>query len=265
LSGFRIHNHGDVLCAGTTIKMFGVRLDVFTYLADGLLVDTGPSRYARQFTGFFQNQPIRQVALTHCHEDHSGNAPWLVGQGIPVFVHQAALAICQERTKLPLYRRCFWGERSGFRAQPFDNILETDRKKWQVIELPGHSPDHVALYDASNGAFFTGDLVVTPKTRVIFKWENIPQTIRSLRHLMAYDFQTVYCAHAGVLADGRKVVERKIAFLEELTGRVLSMYQKGWDIRAIDRAIFSPQPFLAFITGKEMASEHIIKSIIHHR
>jgi len=79
-----------------------------------------------------------------------------------------------------------------------------------VIETPGHSPDHVALYSKEQGALFTGDLVVTPRPTVLLKGENVPQIIASLRCLLAYDFSTVYCAHAGPIRKGSDYQENRL-------------------------------------------------------
>lgn len=256
--------HHGVVYAGCTVQLFGTRLNTYVYVTGGLLVDTGPSKYNREYASFFQSQQIKQAVLTHFHEDHSGNAPWLEKRGIAVYIHPAGLAVCRKPARLPFYRLLFWGGRGEFHPRPVGQTLETGDKVWRVLEVPGHSPDHIALYDPAEGAVFTGDLFVTPKTRIVMRQENIPQIIQSLRVLLRYDFQTVYCGHAGVVEQGRKLIQMKLDYLENMRGEVLELHNRGWSVRAINKRLFPKTAPLTYLSGKEWASEHIIRSIIEH-
>lgn len=134
MSVLKTGTYNGVIYAGTTVELFGSRLDIFVYLLEGLVVDTGPSRFAGEYTGFFQSQRISRAALTHFHEDHSGNAPWLCDHGIPVHINPSALGICRKKAGLPLYRHFFWGKREPFSPRPLDSTIETERKSLQVIK-----------------------------------------------------------------------------------------------------------------------------------
>lgn len=265
MGNVKVHNHNGIICAGTKVKLFGSRLDIFVYVVEGLVVDTGPSRFAPEYTEFFRSQTVNQVVLTHFHEDHSGNALWLCNRGVPVYIHPSALEICRKKANLPLYRHFFWGQREGFSPLPLGSTIEAERKNWRVIEVPGHSIDHIALYDPEGGVVFTGDLVVTPKTKLIMKPENIHRIMSSLRVLLQHDFRTVYCGHAGVIENGREVVQMKLDHLEELKGGVLELHRKGWTIKAINKKIFPKTAPLTYLSLNEWASEHIIRSIIEDR
>jgi len=256
--------HNGVECIGATVKLFGTKLDVFAYFVDGILVDTGPSRFAREFTDFFKSRPISHVVLTHHHEDHSGNAAWLEKQGLPVHIHPTAIHICREQARLPLYRHIFWGGRGKFSPLPLPGSLEGKGRVWQVIETPGHTCDHIALYSPELGILFTGDLFVIPKTRLILKSESIPEIMRSLRLLLTKDFHTLYCGHAGMVENGREMLGMKLDYLENLTGEVLELYRKGLSIRDIDKRIYSKTLLLTYLSGKEWSSENMIRSIIEN-
>ena len=65
---------------------------VFVYNVDGLLIDCGPQSRAEQFRPWFREQNIKQVALTHNHEDHSGNARWIQDElKVPIYLHELAI------------------------------------------------------------------------------------------------------------------------------------------------------------------------------
>ena len=258
----QINNHRGVTCAMATVKLFGARLKVSVYVVDGLLVDTGPSRLAREFTSFYSGRRINQAVLTHYHEDHSGNAPWLEKQGVALFIHPSSIPICQKKAELPIYRHYFWGRREKFSPLPLPDAVDTENGRWQVIETPGHCFDHVALFNPEAGAVFTGDLVVTPKTRLVLRTENVPQIIDSLRNLLQYDFQTVYCGHAGVVEKGREFVLAKLDYLENLLGEVLKMHREGLSPREINKMLFPKITPLTIVSGGEWASTHMVGSLI---
>lgn len=257
-----MYQHNDVVCARGYVGKSKFKMHVYVYLVDGMLMDTGPSRLAREYISFFKTQSISQVVLTHFHEDHVGNAPWLAKQGVKIYIHPNSISECEEKTKLPLYRGFFWGNRDKFAVHPLGATLDTENKTWQVIETPGHSYDHVVFYDPSEGALFTGDLFVTCKTKMVLRVESIPQIVRSLQTVLQYDFKTVYCAHAGVVENGREMVAKKLDFLNNLKGEVLDLHQKGWSVPVINKKVYPDTAPLTYISGKEWSSEHIIRSII---
>lgn len=133
-----------------------------------------------------------------------------------------------------------------------------------VIATPGHTTDHLAFYNRSTGAMFTGDLYVQSKTKVVLDEKNIVHTLASLKHLLNYDFETVYCAHADFLADGRAKVIEKIAYLEELEGKVRKLYDQGYPIEEIAKNIFPRVYPISEVSGEQWSSNHIIKAFIQH-
>lgn len=260
-----ISEHNGVTCFYSTIKMFGTKLDVFAYAVDGILVDTGSSRFEREFVDFFRLQQINRAVLTHHHEDHSGNAAWLEKQGVPVYIHPAAIPVCLEPARLPLYRRIGWCNRERFSPLPVPDIIEGNSKTWQVIETPGHTPDHVAIYGWELGVLFTGDLFISPRIRLAMRDESISGTIRSLRLLLTKDFHTLYCGHAGVVENGRVMLRLKLEYLENLTGEVLELHRRGMSIREINRRIYSRNSLMAYLSVNEWSSVNVVRSIIRGR
>lgn len=255
--------HSGVTCARGSAGFGGFKLDVYCYISDGIIVDTGPSRMERDFTTFFSSQKARMAVLTHHHEDHSGNAAWLQQRGLPVYIHEKGLALCREPARLPLYRRYFWGGRPEFTAVPLPSRLEGNSVQWQVIETPGHADDQVALYNPESGALFSGDLYVSPKTRIVMKGESIPAIMQSLRLVLEKDFTTLYCAHAGVVENGRDMVRMKLENLENTIGEVLALHSRGLTVKAINKRLYTKKAsMITFISNKEWASENIIRSII---
>ena len=260
-----IEQTGDVQCALGKVAVQGFGMSVYSFYVDGLLIDTGSNSLAQEFQSFFQELPIEQVALTHAHEDHSGNAAWVQQQkGVPIYVHRESVAVCAEDGNYPLYRQALWGQRPAFIAQPFGDTLETTSSTWDIITTPGHTTDHLSFYNRAIGAMFTGDLYIQTKTKVVLEEENIVHTLASLKKLLQYDFNEVYCCHAGFLADGRAKIIEKIAYLEELEGEVRKLYEQGYSVDETTKAIFRRDYPITKVSGEQWSSKHIITAFTNH-
>jgi len=261
-----ITGHADVTHAAATVTFWNQRMRVHLYYVDGMLLDTGPSRLAGSLIPFFTDLPIRQVVLTHHHEDHTGLAPWLQRERqLPVFIHERGREHCLRKTSLPVYRKLFWGERDAFDPQLLPNRVETGRYCFDVLETPGHADDHVALYNRENGWLFAGDMFLTTRPKTMIRGESVRAHVSSLRKLLRLDFDTLFCCHAGVVTEGKTRLAAKLAYLEELTDQVLDLAGRGLAERDIVRKLF-PQPnLLTYLSGFEMSPHHIVRSILHEK
>src|SRR5690625_4257246 len=154
---------------------------VSVFFIDGLLIDTGPKKHKKILTALFENWNIEKVALTHHHEDHSGLAHWFTDERkIPVYLHPIGVDICKQKVKLPLYRTLYWGGIEPFQANSIEQHIQTGNYIWEVIHTPGHAEDHIALYNREKGWMFGGDLYVQPEPKSAFRFESIPEMIKSL-------------------------------------------------------------------------------------
>ena len=65
------------------------------------------------------------------------------------------------------YRRLVWGRPAPVEARPLPPVVDTGAVRLEVVETPGHSPDHVCFYDRSRGWLFTGDLFLGERQRYL--------------------------------------------------------------------------------------------------
>ncbi|OEF99912.1 hypothetical protein BHF71_07330 [Vulcanibacillus modesticaldus] len=247
------------------VKRLGVFKKVYVYEIDGLLIDTGAHSTFKQLLPFFEQLSVEQIALTHIHEDHSGNAHWWwKNKQVPIYVHNLSLDYAQERGKYPLYRRLFWGNRLPFHAEPFPNLIETNNYQFQIIETPGHSDDHISIYEAENGWLFTGDLYITQKPKLFLSFESIPKTISSLKKLLDLDIDYIFCAHSGKLANGKQKLQDKLDYLLELKNTILDLHQKGYDKNEIVKQLFPKKSILIYLSQNEFSYERAVESILNN-
>jgi hydroxyacylglutathione hydrolase len=187
------------------------------YLVEGnekaMLVDTGMgfgnlSSQVRQLT----NLPLI-VINTHGHPDHAGGNPNFDEVWFPKKDLTIMQAMCTDEYRLRDLK-VFHGEnpsqyqqllsgmvsykpvRLNFLSQ--DQVIDLGQRKFEVVEIPGHTPGSIGLINSNEKLFFTGDSIVqTPvwlylKHSLPFKvyFESI-QIIKKRKN----EFETLFPGH----------------------------------------------------------------------
>lgn len=256
-------NHQNVSYANGKVTFGKVALNVYCYMIDGVLIDTGSRSLSKHFEPFLMEADIDQVVLTHIHEDHSGCASILEQKrNVPIYIHEMSVQDCERNPEYPLYRKFFWGKRKPFKATAIGSSFSSRTGNWDVIRTPGHAKDHLAFLNKETGQIFTGDLYVQTKTKVVLREESIPTIIRSLEHLLTYDFGEFYCSHAGYIKEGRKSLEKKRDYLIGIQQQVIERYQQGYSPQQIHDSLFKRKYPITKLSSGEWDSMHIVTSIL---
>ncbi len=257
----------DVRWGDAKVTRLGIMLRVFVYEIDGLLIDTGAKSGLNQLKPFFKKieNEVEQIALTHMHEDHSGNAFWWWNRKkLPIYLHSKSVPLANKNGKYPFYRRLFWGPRRPFEAKPIPKLIETPNYTFQVIDTPGHSDDSISLYDEKSGILFSGDLYITRKPKLFLREESIPKTIDSLKRLISLDVQTIYCAHSGKIENGKEKLQGKLDYLLGLQDTILELHQKGKNKKEIISKLFPQTSPMIFLSSNEFSYERAVDSIVNN-
>ncbi|MDN3015459.1 MBL fold metallo-hydrolase [Paenibacillus sp. BSR1-1] len=254
----------DVTCIEGSFESAGQKgRTVYAFLVDGMLIDTGCKHLESDLIPFYESHSIDLVTLTHSHEDHTGTASWFQeNRNVPIYIHEKGISTCVQPCPYPKYRQMAWGIRKEFTAMPLGETIQTKSQDWKVIYTPGHANDHISLYHEDTGRLFTGDLYVSPKTKVIMKSESIRLIMNSIRMLLSHDFETLFCSHSGYIKDGKEMLKQKLNNLENLCGEVKSLHEKGFTINEIDKSLFPKKYPIVAVSGGEWDSLHIITSIV---
>jgi len=141
-----------------------VGYEVSAYLLDDVLVDTGFAHARASMLEAVDALRPRGVIVTHSHEDHAGNVPALAATGLPMVMHDACEAELRAHPSIRLYRRVVWGRTPtlGQAIEPFD------ASPLAVVAAPGHSGDHLVVWDAERRILVSGSRVVTATAAEIF-------------------------------------------------------------------------------------------------
>ncbi|MCP1491174.1 MBL fold metallo-hydrolase [Peribacillus frigoritolerans] len=254
----------DVVCVHGTPGGNKAGMSVYVFLTDGLLIDTGAQILLEELIPFYESADFDSVALTHYHEDHTGGAAWIQEhKKVPLFIHPMSVEVCAKDAEYPEYRKIFWGKRDAFIAEPLGKAIHSRTQTWEPIFTPGHAKDHMVYLNHNNGVLFSGDLFVTPKTKLVLREESVPVIIDSIKRLLQYDFGEVFCCHAGHVPDGKEMFLKKLDYLENLQGEILRLHSQGLTVHEIQQAVLPNRYPLIEISGHEWDSEHIITSILN--
>ena len=259
-----VHEKSNVRFIEGTVAFNKVKLNTISFEIDGILIDTGAKSLIKEFRPFFAAADIDKVMITHHHEDHAGAAAFLQKEyGLPIFTHRMTIEENKEKGKYPVYRKVFWGNREPFFSQPIGQSFTSRNAEWSVIESPGHAKDHLAFLNKQTGQLFSGDLFVTPKTKLVLRDESIPTIIESIERVLTYDFGEMFCCHAGYLEDGRKALNTKLSYLKGLQDEVFTLKQQGYQEKEIQEKIFAKKYPITLFSFGEWNSLHIIRSILN--
>lgn len=246
----------------STRAAFGVKLNCYAFYSDDVLIDTGSYSLRQPFRTFIDGVKPSVVLITHHHEDHTGNASYCNSKGIPVLMNPLYRKECTEKANYPFYRRVFWGKRPAFQSEALPEVIHSGRDVFKVISTPGHAADHVSFLNESTGQLFSGDLYVSPKTKIVLREESIPAIIRSIREILTYDFDEMFCCHAGYVKNGKKAMKLKLEYLTKIKEKVTALHHEGLGVNEIQQTMFPKKyPIMSFSRG-EWDSKHIVSSIL---
>ena len=239
------------------------------YLVDGMMVDTGCAYTARELTLALKDTPIVRIVNTHSHEDHIGANARLKREhdGLEILSHPLALPVLADpRGAQPLqpYRRLFWGLPEPSRGKPISDgaVIETERHRFQVIYTPGHSADHLCLYEPDEGWLFTGDLFVGGQDRAARCDYDVWQSIASLKRIAALPATRLFPGSARVRDHPAAELAAKIDYLETLGERVLELHRQGRSVQDIVNALCGGPMLIEFVTLGHFARQWLVRSYL---
>ena len=147
------------------------------------VVDPGDANvvidYAEQ-----QGLSVSEILITHHHADHTGGLPGLMARFSPRITGPHNPSITGISNPVA----------EGDSVELFGLQL-------QVLEVPGHTLDHIAYYEANQGMLFCGDTLFAAGCGRIFEG-TAAQMFVSLSKLKSLPQDTrVYCTHEYTLAN----------------------------------------------------------------
>ncbi len=239
------------------------------YLAGDTLIDAGCAHARDEVVAALRGARVRRVLVTHSHEDHVGAVGALKQRDpdLPVLAHPRALPVLGDPAgmqPLHLYRKVFWGLPEPVEARPVTGgeVIEAGDLRFEVVETPGHSPDHLCFFEPERGWLFTGDLYIGGRDRALRKGYRIREIIESLRRVASLPLRALFPGSARVPADPSAALADKVGYLEDLGERVVALHRQGRTVREIARALLGRPNAMEWATYGNFSRLWLVRSYL---
>jgi hydroxyacylglutathione hydrolase len=201
------------------------------YLVEDVLVDAGTRHARRRIQRQLRGRNVATHVLTHVHPDHQGSSHrvcealsipfWVSERDAAAAENPALMAKAQPDHPLPRLALRHWAG-PGRRV---DRVLrEGDEVAgFRVLEVPGHTPGHLAFWRESDRVLILGDVLNNVNVRTGIPGLHEPpwfltadpaENRRSARRLLPFEPRLVLFGHGGPLRDTGKFSD----FIERLPG-----------------------------------------------
>ena len=235
-----------------------VGYEVSAYLLGGVLVDSGFPGVQRALLDAVRTLAPRGAVITHDHEDHSGNAPALARMGLPMLMHPDCETVLRARPHIGMYRRIVWGRPERLRA----GLAAFDAAPLEIVSTPGHTSDHLVVWDAERRIAASGDLFLGVKVRVAHTHESPSRLVQSLRAVASLEPRILLDAHRGVVENATAVLRAKAAWLEDLMGEVHTLAAEGCSERQIQRRVLGREALVGLVSLGEYSRLSLVRAIM---
>lgn len=238
------------------------------------------------------------LLVTHLHSDHSGLAAALNKEGAKVYAGRIDGKIINEMTQDEYWQRfkeyseifdldkdkISFDDHPGYKYCPKEpieftpleegNIINIGEYSFEVVDIPGHTPGHIGLYERNHKIFFGGDHILDKITPNIAFWgfdkEILSVYFNSLKKVYEYDIDYLFTAHRNIIRDHKKRVDELFDHHEKRLKEIIEIIKDGkmtvrdiaakmhWSLR-YDKWEDFPNPQKWFAAGEAMSHlEHLV-------
>lgn len=194
------------------------------YLVDGILVDAATRYAGRRILRQLRGHEVTAHALTHAHPDHQGASPRVCAElGVPFWVGERDIAAAEnpdligERQPSHPVAQFFFRVCTGPGHTVDRPLREGDRVgSFEVLDVPGHSAGHIALWRESDRVLVAGDVLNSANVFTGLPGLRLPydfftpdpeENRRSSKRLGELEPELVLLGHGPPVRDRQKLVE----------------------------------------------------------
>ncbi|MHA1269630.1 MAG: MBL fold metallo-hydrolase [Candidatus Helarchaeota archaeon] len=125
-----------------------------------VLIDTGTASDARKINKYIKEEigcsKIDYLIITHGHLDHYGGLSYFIKRHDPVFVLISNKSINKINEIKELIKRKNLNSKL-IEVQEGDKFNIGEMHTLKILETPGHSPDHISIFDLKTRYLYVGD------------------------------------------------------------------------------------------------------------
>ncbi len=239
------------------------------FMVGDILIDTAFSHAGDLLNGYLDRKTINVIALTHNHEDHSGNGGSLSrAHKCPVYLAHPELRDSEGLDELVTYRSIGWGPPSEYEPEPMPGRIQSGGRTLLSVPTPGHSRTHTAFFEEATGLLFAGDIFITGGVTAIMSHENPYQSIESLRRAAELKPRRMFNGHGLTVDDPAEALLQKADKIETAARQVVEMHRRGASLRRIQNTIFKTGRARDFVistlSGGQFSRKCFVKACIAH-
>jgi glyoxylase-like metal-dependent hydrolase (beta-lactamase superfamily II) len=264
-----VEQHGSVRVFRLARAWFGRPLYwTAAYWVDGLLIDTGPACTASQLARLLADAPVRQIAITHAHEDHIGGLPLLRRQfpQAAVYASRQALPLLENPSLIEMqaYRRLIWGvpepSPGVCSLDEVDDRIQTPEFMLRAIETPGHSRDHVSYYEPRYRWLFSGDAFIGGRDVAWAPEFDMFAIVSSLRTMASLRPERLVPGSGSIRRTPLPDLHGKISALIQLAQEVERLERSGCSTPEMVEMLFGGEPRIKFWTMGHFSAANLVEA-----
>ena len=197
--------------------------------------------------------------MTHWHEDHAGNVPALAATGLPMAdargVRGAAARASGDPPRI--------GASCGGRTPTLSQALEPfDPAPLTVLAAPGHSPDHMVVWDPERRILVSGDLFLGVKVRVAHDHESPRTLVETLRQMAALEPQAAARRASRRVRDGAAQLRAKADWNEETIAAIEQLAAEGVGVGGDRAAAVRGGVAGGWLSGGEYSRSGFVRAVL---
>ena len=263
----QVEQYGPVIAIRMARRFLGKPLYwTAAYWVDGLLIDTGPAATARELVHVLDQVQVRQIVLTHGHEDHIGGRAALRRRhpDVPVYASLRTIDLVKEPQQLNMqfYRRVVWGVPAAvdnlIALEEVQDTVRTPRYTLRSVETPGHTRDHVSFFEPQQRWVFSGDAFIGGRDHSWAREVDLFSVIGSLQTLAALEPDRLFPGSGNVRRAPVTELLAKVNYLTEIADDVARLEAGGLSPEAIADQLFPSDSNMSFWTQRHFTALNLV-------
>ena len=245
----------------------GLTSTFIIYRIGETLIDCGPVNQWGAVRTFIEEAPVKELILTHHHEDHSGNAARIAKvYDLMPYAPELGRDKLANGFQIPFIQWVIWGRAQPVVTQPLPKRMTLmNGMKITAVYAPGHAKDLHCIHFPEQGWLFTADMFIARKIKLLRKDENLQQLMDSLDKLITLDFEVIFCAHRGPVEEGNKPLVDKLNNLKQLCHDAQQLQKKGHSVEEIVVELLGPEDMMSRSSGLNISKRNMIREALKVR